>query len=264
MTRASLHGVLLDPAKGILYFSPLFALAFIAAIAATFRSSRRGLAVLCLAVTLWMVVYASSLVNWDAGWTVGPRYMTVIAPFALFSLGLAWAALGPRAKAALLPIGVGLGIASVVLMTPTSVLFPHLPPAYKNPVFELIAPLWRDGITPHNLASDLLGWTGRSAQAPFVFILGAILLYLVWIASGASLNPRPAAPRRALSSAIAVLIAISFVYTASIPRTARKLDIDPVTSWVRTSIWEPRLDPPKGADPVYRGSSQKQRPAARP
>jgi len=246
MSWASMTGILISPSKGLLYLAPVFTLGIAGAAAACKLSRERRLAVLCLAVTLWMIVYAGSLVNWDAGWTVGPRYMTVVVPFVVFSMGLCWKALSQRAKAVLLPIGIGLGIASVVMMTMTSVLFPHLPPEYKNPAFELIWPLWRDGITPHNLGRSLFGWSGRAAQAPFVIVLGAVLLYLVWVASGSFLHPRPSVGRRIASAAGAIAIAALFLGLASIPRTEAKSVVQTGTQWIRRSVWEPPIAAAQG------------------
>jgi hypothetical protein len=241
MTRESMFGVLLSPAKGLLYFSPFFAAGIAALVVACVRSRHRRMAILSALVTLWMIIYAGSLINWDAGWTVGPRYMTVIVPFVVFGMALAWEAIGERARKIALPVSIGLGIAAILLTAPASVLFPHLPPEYKNPVFEIIWPLWRDGITPHSLGRSLLGLSGRSDQVPVLTILAALLVYLVWVASGRYEAPRPPAMKSALRAGVALVTAAATLWLASLPRTEPRRTVDTGTAWIRTTIWEPRL-----------------------
>jgi hypothetical protein len=186
-----------------------------------------------------MLVYATSLTNWDGGWTVGPRYATVIVPFVIFGAGLGWEASRPSIRRVLLPLGAGLGIASVFFTTLTSVLFPHLPPEHVNPVFEIILPLWRDAFTPHSLGRWLFGLEGRAAQAPFLAVLGAIVVYLAWVASGRFL-PSRASVARALGSSAAALVVVAIVlYQGSLPRTKPQRVVDAGTAWIRKTIWEP-------------------------
>jgi hypothetical protein len=241
LSGKALSALLVSPAKGILYLAPIFALGLAAAITAAVKGRSRGLGALCLVITAWMILYASSLVNWDAGWTVGPRYMTALVPFVFTGLALSWEALGDRTRAFVLPLGAGLGIVSVLVMSTTSVLFPHLPPEYKNPVAEVIWPLWRDGITPHSLGRHLFGLEGRADQIPFLAVLTAVLLYLVYVASGGFLSPRPSTSRRVASSAAAVAIAALLLGLGTIPRTEPARVVEAGTAWLRRSIWEPPL-----------------------
>lgn len=251
MTRESMFGTLISPTQGLMFFSPIAALAIIASIAACIQSKYKRIAVLSGGIILLMIIYTGSLINWDGGWTVGPRYMTVIVPFLFFSLGLAWRASSPGAKSAFLPIGAGLAVVSVLVMTLTSVLFPHLIPEPRNPFFEIILPLWRDAFTPHSLGRALFGLEGRAAQLPFVIVLGALVLYLVWVGSGRFLvaregNRRPWGAALAASGA-ALLIVGGALYLGSIPRTQPRRVVDVGSAWIRSTVWEPR--PPRAAAP---------------
>lgn len=254
MSRAAVWGILLSPEKGLFYLSPIFALGMAALAFAGARSRTRRLAVLAILVTAWMLVYACSLVNWDAGWTVGPRYTTVIVPFVIAGLALAWRELGPRARRAVLPLGVGLGMISILLMTPTSVLFPHLPPECRNPVYEIIWPLWRDGITPTSLGRLWFGLSGRADQAPFLLSLGAISLYLVWIASGGFLSPRGGTGARVLSALGAAAIVAAALPLYAIARTEPRQTLETGTAWLRGTVWEPPLS---GREPSARARGRR-------
>jgi hypothetical protein len=242
MTRESMFGILVSPSQGLLFFSPISALGLIAAIAACIRSKYRRIALLSASITVLMIVYVGSLTNWYAGWTVGPRYAAVIVPFLIFSMALAWRASSPAAKRLVLPIAAGLGVASILITTLTSVLFPHLPPEHKNPFFEIILPLWRDAFTPHSLGRALFGLEGRAAQIPFLAVLGALLLYLVWVGSGSFLRARDGTNKftAAASSAAALLVVGIALYLGSLPRTEPRRIVDAGSSWIRKTIWEPR------------------------
>jgi hypothetical protein len=246
MTRESMFGILLSPSQGLLFFAPISILALIAAIAACIRSKYKRIAILSASVAILMIVYVGSLINWYGGWTVGPRYATAMVPFLIFSLGLAWQASSPATRRFVVPIAAGLGVASVLITTLTSVLFPHLPPDYKNPFFELILPLWRDAITPHSLGRVGLGLEGRADQIPFLAVLGALLLYIVWVGSGSFLRERDEMSRLtgAVSSIAAVALAAITLYFGSLPRTDPPRNAATVSAWIRKSVWEPRLDTP--------------------
>jgi hypothetical protein len=255
MTRESMFGILLSSSQGLVFFSPISTLGLIAAIAACIRSKYKRIALLSTSFAVVMIVYVGSLLNWYAGWTVGPRYTTSMVPFLIFSLGLAWRESGPAARRVLLPLGVSLGIVSVVITTLTSVLFPHLPPQHKNPFFEIILPLWRDAFTPHSLGRAALGLEGRADQIPFLLVLGALLLYLVWVGSGSFLRAREALDARrdvrfprlssAASGAAALLLVGLTLYIDSWPRTQPRHIVDAGNAWIRRTIWEPRPQAPK-------------------
>jgi len=242
-SAAALWGNLLGPNKGIFYLTPLFALAMIASVAAVVRSRSRRDAILCLLVVWWMLLYACSLTNWDAGWTVGPRYASVMVPFAFYSLALAWEKLGTWARRIALPLGAGLAVIGVLSTSLTSAMFPHLPPEYGNPVYEIIWPLWRDGFAPMSLGTVWFGWTGRLVQVPFAIVIALLLLYLVR-AGGRKIGPRWWAGM--IGSAAVCAIVLIGLRVGTIARTTQPGLIDAATRWIRTQVWYPPL--PKRAD----------------
>ena len=233
---AALWGNLLSPSKGLFYLTPLFVLAMMATIAAVVRSRSRRDAVLCLLVVWWMLLYSCSLTNWDAGWTVGPRYATVMVPFAFYSMALAWERLGTWARRLMLPLGAGLAALGVCSTAFTSAIFPHLPPDYVNPVYEIIWPLWRDGFAPMSLGTVWFGWTGRLSQVPFIVVVAVLVLYLLR-AGGRGLGTRWWAGM--IGAAAACAIVLSGTRAGTMARTKQPGLIDSATRWIRTQVWYP-------------------------
>lgn len=235
----ALNGTILSASKGLLYFAPVFAIGLVAVVVACFRSRSRKDAVLSAVVVYWMIGYAISLVNWDGGWTIGPRYMTVVVPFVVFSMGLAWVELGPAAQRLVLPLVGGLGIVSVLVMTMTSVLFPHFPPEYANPAYELIWPLWRDGLTPYSFGRRWLGLAGHTEQIPFLLVLGALVAYVVWVSSGAWIRPARRPVVAVGSAAAALFVVVGLLRLGTVVHTDPPVLVQVGTAWIRTAVWFP-------------------------
>lgn len=247
-TAASVWGTLLAADKGLLYFSPVLAVGLVAVVATALASRHSKEAVLGFGVTLWMLLYGTSLINWSAGWTVGPRYVTVIVPFVVFAIALLWAELGRGARSRLLVLVVGLGIPSVVVTAATSVMFPHLQPEYANPVFECIWPLWRDGLAPHTLGGWLFGSAGRVDQAVYLVLLSALAAYCV-----AVVVVRVARRSRVGAGFGAVMLiglAALTLWLQSLPETVQPRRVESGNRWLRERVWEPA--PPGVKSPVMR------------
>lgn len=243
-TRESVWGVMLSPGKGLLFFSPVIAVGLVAVVAAALVSRHAKLATLDLAVVTWLLLYGVSLINWDAGWTVGPRYVTAAMPFTLFSIGLWWLELGPRGRAVLLVALAGLGASSILVMVGAGVMFPHLQPGFVNPLLDSIWPLWRDAITPHSVGRWLFGWHGRMDQLPVVSAVAVLIAYLLLVAGRACrLGRRPFAGAAAGVLA-AVAIASGSIGVMTIPRTRDPRVLAEGTRFLRTFVWEPKLDAP--------------------
>jgi hypothetical protein len=239
-SKEAASSLLISASKGLLFLSPVFAIALLAVLYAPFGARRRSDAVLSLAIVAWMLLYVFSLANWDGGWTVGPRYVTVIVPFCIYSVALSWMALGGRARQILLPLLAGTGALSALVMSTTSVMFPHLPPDLKNPVRDLVWPLWRDAITPYNLGLRWLHLTGRAAQLPFLIVLALVLLYLIAAASGWR-----SFRRRAWWSIPSVAVAAAIVLAG--PKLGARTEAESAervragAEWVRGSVWYPPI-----------------------
>lgn len=243
-TRESVWGVLLSPNKGLLFFSPVVVVGLVAVVLSALVSRRSKLAVLSFAVVAWMLLYGVSLVNWDAGWTVGPRYVTVILPFVVASIALLWRELGARGRAWLTTLTVGLGISSILAVVASSVTFPHLQPGFVNPLLDSIWPLWRDGITPRSAGRWLFHWQGRMDQAPVFVAVMLLIGYLVSVSGRAWRWGRWPWARVVAGGTLALALAAGSLEVMRLPRTDDPRVLEEGTAWLRTFVWEPKLPPP--------------------
>lgn len=146
------------------------------------------LAVLLIAVIAIYVYFISALTFWRGGWQTGPRYIAAMLPcFVLpYALVLRRALDRPlRWAAAVGPALFAMGVYALVVTG-----FPHFPDKFKYPLFDLVAPLLRDGYVGYNLGRRWLGLSGWASLVPYLAVLAGLGLYL---AGGASLlrGPRP-------------------------------------------------------------------------
>jgi hypothetical protein len=158
---------------GLFVFSPVLALGVVAAVLLVARGPRREGA-LVLAVTTLMFCFLAGMSNWRAGWCVGPRYITTVAPFLMFAVVRAW----PVADE--LPwwsaVVAGLVLPSVLLNVVSGAVYPHYPEVFDNPVFDLTFPLLGEGYAPYSFGW-LLGLRGVASLAPLALVvLGALAL----------------------------------------------------------------------------------------
>lgn len=257
----SLHSAavgLFAPHAGLLFYMPIAALALPGAatlLRRTERPDRRALGAALLGSSLVFLVLMISMPNLRRmlGWTVGPRYIAAAGP--LLSIGAAFAAerlIGrwPRAGSA----GVAaLVLAGVVLCGLPGLVYPHYPPSFRNPTFQLLLPLLAEGYVPHSLGTlaGVSGWLGALPG----FLALAVAAGLATTApavrrAGLGEAPPPSAAGRAElawrvgRAAVAVLLAGLLLGLLSLPTgSLRAAEVREVT-WVRRH-WEPPPAPPE-------------------
>ncbi len=236
--RPDLHamgGVLFSIDMGLFIFSPYLLVGVVGAGLALARGNRLAGATI-LAITIGMVCFIAALPNWHAGWCVGPRYISVVAPFLTAGIAYAWRT--TRHRFALSALAAGLVIPSVVLNVVSGAVYPHYPEAFDNPVFDLAFPLIGDGYAPYSLGW-LVGLPGLWSLAPLaVFVLVALARAV------AGDDPRPS--RWLAHVGLAVAIAVLFLLPLSrYGRTPRPAETE-ATAFVRAN-WEPSPTAPRAA-----------------
>ena len=159
---------------------------------------------------------------------MGPRYSVVVAPLLAGSAAWLWKALP---KAAAVPLVGGLVGASVLKCAVSGAVFPHYPPAYDNPVFELALPLLQAGHAPYN-AGRLVGLRGALSLLP----LGLCVVAAWAIAMGGSgRGTGETGPLRALGGAV---VAAAVVAALSLPGRATEPEEGDARRMIE-AIWEP-------------------------
>jgi hypothetical protein len=231
---AAVGSMLFAPDLGLFVFSPFLALGAVGAALAAWRG-RRAEGVTILAVCAAMLLFISSMTFWRGGWCAGPRYITVTAPFLACGVAHLWRLQrnggGWRVPAALTAVLGGAVIVSVVMSGVSAVMFPHYPPQYENPVFELTLPLIGRGFAPYSVGTAL-GLHGAWSLAP----VAAVLLAAVALGLG---GEAPALPRRLVHGAAAVAVACALLLSFSRLGHGPSPDKAHATAFVE-SIWEPR------------------------
>jgi hypothetical protein len=224
-------GVLFSIDMGLFIFSPYLLLGVAGALVALVREERFAGASI-LAVSVGLVCFLAALPNWHAGWCVGPRYISAIAPFLTAGLAYAWRA--ARRRFVLSALAAGLVVPSVLLNVVSGAVYPHYPEAFDNPVFDLTLPLIRDGYVPYSLGW-LLGLPRAWSLLPLALIVVAALVRAL---AGEDARPR----RRLAHAALALAVAAAFLVPLSrYGRTPSPAE-DAATAVVRAA-WEPPPTP---------------------
>ncbi|HEY3121445.1 MAG TPA: hypothetical protein VGL15_12525 [Vicinamibacteria bacterium] len=105
--------LLVSAERGLLLTSPVLALASVGLVLA-WRAGRRLEAAVAAAVFLWFWLLNASFNSWQAGWTIGPRYLIPAVPFLCLGLAPAFARL-PRTTTAFA------AVSAVILLLATAV-----------------------------------------------------------------------------------------------------------------------------------------------
>jgi hypothetical protein len=225
---SALAASLFAPDYGLFVFSPVLALGFVGALVLAAHRRERREGVLILSIAALMFLFLAGMSNWRAGWCVGPRYITTVAPFLILGLARIWPL--TRGRPALSALGAGLVLASVLLNVVSGAVYPHYPEVFDNPVFDLTLPLLRDGYAPYGVGWAL-GLRGAASLAPLALVvLGAFVLG----ARGDA--PRPS--RQAARLGAALVVAAAFLVPLSAyGRKPRPVE-QSAAAFVR-STWQP-------------------------
>ena len=192
----ALASILVSPYRGLFFSAPWLALALPGGV--RLWRARRAEAAVAVAVALLFVWLNASLVDWEGGWALGPRYLVPAIPFlVVLAAGLALpppASLRPALVRAGWAVGAAAALYAAFLMLVGTAVKPEVPVQEKHPFGGYLLPRFRKGevsvsrqsidsvsAPPHSPVhawnlGHRMGLEGRASLLP---LLGA------WIACGA-------------------------------------------------------------------------------
>jgi hypothetical protein len=201
-------GMLFSPARGVLFLSPVLALAPVGFWRQIRYREQRGDALVGLAVALAVFAFAATTVDWRGGWGIGTRYLVPAIPFLL--VGVAGSIRDRRAADADTLVFGGLALVGILLSSLAAATSPIFPQEFRNPLFTLAWPLARDDLLATHLGTrwpaPRLGWLPPAAA-----LLAAAVLVLT---SSPSRGP---AHRLACGAASAAIAAALLAWQALLP-----------------------------------------------
>jgi hypothetical protein len=194
-------GSTFSPEHGLVFLSPLVLLA-LPGWWVLGRQRQWWMLGITASIVVIYLLFQSSINFWRAGWSLGPRYITVMLPFALIPITAALAAaersVVPRAAA------IALIVVGIAVYALSCAEFPHFPDHnFHNPLYDVTFQLIADGEAPYNLGYAV-GLRGFASLVPYLLVLGAVV---GWMAIPTS--------ERALSGALGVALGIAIVFAYS-------------------------------------------------
>lgn len=172
----ALRDILFTSYRGLFWSSPWLLLAIPGAVVLWRQSGRRAELVVCIAIFMLFVWLNASLVDWQGGWAMGPRYLVGAIPYlAVLAGGLAL--LGRRAAqpdsaqrriAALAAavIGAALAAYSTFLMLVGTAVKPEVPTHIRAPFGEFLLPaFWKGQLSISTQSIDMAGYPPNGPRA---------------------------------------------------------------------------------------------------
>jgi hypothetical protein len=164
-----LRALAVDPGFGFFGMSPFMWFGLIAVPLIVFSpygapSMRRSLRVATIvwalsALTLFLV--NAGIIEWRAGWTVGPRYLAACPPFFAFGAVCALERIAQKSRGwrtVARGAAGGLALASVLSIGTVSLIVDTLPETIARPLAQFSIPMMITGFVPHHVG-EWFGWT---------------------------------------------------------------------------------------------------------
>jgi hypothetical protein len=192
----ALLSILITPFRGLFYSAPWLLLAAPGGVL-LWRRGGRAETIVCAAIAVLFVWMNASLVDWDGGWAMGPRYIIPCIPFLVVLVaGCLMPPVVRASRAARVAIALLVGY-SAFLMFAGAAVQPEVDCAIKAPIADFILPhLARGDVAASDQSIDMisrardgsryawnlgqqLGLGGLVSLAPLVAWSGALTWLLV-------------------------------------------------------------------------------------
>jgi hypothetical protein len=216
------------------------------------RSQLRTASVVWPALMAIVFGVNAGFVEWRAGWTVGPRYLVVCAPFFAFGAALAlerFAGSSRPRRALARGIGGGLALASVLSIGTVGLVYDTLPETIARPFAQFTIPMVWTGLVPYHVGE----WFGWTSTAPWYVVCAAMLLAPIVAALWRQPGERRGETIARLVAFVSAL-AVGMVPAFSAPDDRSKLFVLHPSTVGLASGWEPQ-----GRDRITRLREQAER-----
>ncbi len=238
----NLFGAFVSPFEGLFFFAPWMVLMVIVPLTYYIRHFRRdssdfraSFATNLTAVGA-LVVFISCHSLWRGGWTLGPRYIVPIVPFAglLVLHGMdRLATHGCRLTSRL--IVTVLVVLSVTVTGACSLVSQGFHTAFFNPLVEAALPMLRRGFVTVNLG-HLIGLHGLSSLIPLLILVVPGLAILFWQAT-AGIRARTALHTRVFLMTLMLLAVVGGFKGLTLPEKPMNLRKWKALTWAQDNFY---------------------------
>ncbi|MBF0521785.1 MAG: hypothetical protein HQL24_01890 [Candidatus Omnitrophica bacterium] len=176
---AHLYGITFSPYRGLFYFSPFLALAFVGLCFLFRQRQLRKEGILLTFLSLAYILWFSSYFGWYSGWCFGPRYLIPILPFLTFPIIFFLNGFSHRPFMLLLFKALAL-ISFIYILMGTAVNPEFIPHLIARPLQDWCLPAILNGRISFNLGFFLINCFSRWLSNPALSLLTLLplLLYL--------------------------------------------------------------------------------------
>ena len=238
----NLFGAFVSPYEGLFFFAPWMLLMVVAPVTYYLLHFRRDSATFraffaaSLATVLALVTFISCHSLWRGGWTLGPRYIVPIVPFA----GLVTLHAADRLAANVCRLTTRLSVAILVLLSVVvtgacSLVSQGFHTDFYNPLVEATIPLLARGFVTVNLG-HLFGLEGLGSLMPLLVMVIPGLAWLVWSATRPS-KTRPRIATRAFLAALVMLAVIGGFKGLTLPEEPMTLRKWQALTWAQDNFY---------------------------
>ncbi len=168
------RAVLVSPALGLWFFSPLLAVGAAAALTDLRRRDERAQAIAVVVASALLLLFIAGFRGWRGGWSVGPRYLSELIGLWAVPAATCFDRLARTRPSTALASLSALVAVGVVHAGVAGMFFPHLSDTFANPVYEMMLPLVARGFAPASLPL-LVGAPPAMVAIACVLVLAAPL-----------------------------------------------------------------------------------------